>query len=425
MGVLAGGAARSAALGTLDTLSACGGMAGTDPAGRRWADRYDEAAAAAIRASQDVINACCVVAQLLEQTGFNYAHADAASAGVPPPDRTAYLGQLLSLSAPPPAAGATRVGPPTGWSLIQAAVGHAWPNGHQDRMRRAAAAWHDGACFLYDAAGYLADAVAQLAQQIAPETDDVIAVCNCVRDALEATAVTYKALGTACTEYAAQLDAARSSVEHELVDLLEWTAGIEVAGALLAVFTLGGSEVASQATVAARVGLTAGRVAGTLDRLAATAVAACDAVGLLAARCVEVARMLNPVLRLKRVAATVDTIELARASSAAQRAYLAELDGAATAASVDLAAVPTQAREEVLAALARARSGKVRFPGHDGKDFHNDPPLLPVGPAYTEWTAAAPGRRRGDIRVIFAGDEANPSAIYFWDHLNPPIKIGP
>ncbi len=73
-------------------------------------------------------------------------------------------------------------------------------------------------------------------------------------------------------------------------------------------------------------------------------------------------------------------------------------------------------------AIERAAAGKVRFPGHDGKPYLNSDGLLPEGD-YTAWTAAEAGAKRGADRVITEGDPANPSAIYYWDHVNPPVRI--
>lgn len=73
-------------------------------------------------------------------------------------------------------------------------------------------------------------------------------------------------------------------------------------------------------------------------------------------------------------------------------------------------------------AIERAAAGKVRFTGHDGKPYLNSDGLLPEG-EYTEWTAAEAGAKRGADRVIIEGDPANPSAIYYWDHVNPPVRI--
>lgn len=82
-------------------------------------------------------------------------------------------------------------------------------------------------------------------------------------------------------------------------------------------------------------------------------------------------------------------------------------------------------RTDINDAIQRAKSGKVRFPGHDGKVYNNSDGLLPRGGSYTEWTAAGSGSKRGADRVIIDGDPADPTAIYYWDHVYPPIRIGP
>jgi guanyl-specific ribonuclease Sa len=82
-------------------------------------------------------------------------------------------------------------------------------------------------------------------------------------------------------------------------------------------------------------------------------------------------------------------------------------------------------RSNVDDAIERASTGKVRFPGHDGKVYNNSDGLLPRGGNYTEWTAAQASAKRGADRVIIEGDPANPNAIYYWDHVNPPVRVGP
>jgi guanyl-specific ribonuclease Sa len=86
---------------------------------------------------------------------------------------------------------------------------------------------------------------------------------------------------------------------------------------------------------------------------------------------------------------------------------------------------PPDVRANVEDAIQRAASGKVRFPGHDGKVYNNSDGLLPGGGSYTEWTAAKAGAKRGAHRVIIDGDLAKPTAIYYWDHANAPVRIGP
>jgi RHS repeat-associated protein len=82
-------------------------------------------------------------------------------------------------------------------------------------------------------------------------------------------------------------------------------------------------------------------------------------------------------------------------------------------------------RSNVDDAIARAAAGKVRFAGHDGKVYNNSDGLLPRGGSYTEWTAASAGSKRGPHRVIIEGDPTSPNAIYYWDHVDPPVRIDP
>ena len=98
---------------------------------------------------------------------------------------------------------------------------------------------------------------------------------------------------------------------------------------------------------------------------------------------------------------------------------------AAKSGSSALDALSPAVRSNVDDAIVRAAAGKVRFPGHDGKVYNNSDGLLPRGGNYTEWTAAQAGAKRGADRVIIEGDPANPNAIYYWDHVNPPVKIDP
>jgi guanyl-specific ribonuclease Sa len=93
--------------------------------------------------------------------------------------------------------------------------------------------------------------------------------------------------------------------------------------------------------------------------------------------------------------------------------------------------IPPDVLKEVDDAIARAKIGTERFPGHDGKIWRDEESQLPSEPAgyYREWTAAPNQAGRGwdyPDRVIIGGDPAHPDAIYYWDHTdNPPIYIGP
>ena len=89
--------------------------------------------------------------------------------------------------------------------------------------------------------------------------------------------------------------------------------------------------------------------------------------------------------------------------------------------------LPQDVREQVVDAVERARTGKVRFQRHDGKVFENKAQSLPAKPYgyYHEWTAAATGQKRGPHRVIIGGDPKEPDVIYYWDHQHGYVQVYP
>jgi len=125
--------------------------------------------------------------------------------------------------------------------------------------------------------------------------------------------------------------------------------------------------------------------------------------------------------------ATPDLVGVAQHITAGQHwvrgpSQLRLASGHCVAAEDGVGALSGATQANVDNAIERAAAGKVRFTGHDGKPYLNSDGLLPEG-EYTEWTAAEAGAKRGADRVIIEGDPANPSAIYYWDHVNPPVRI--
>lgn len=329
------GAVQGAAQALTAGLSPLASMAGSDAAARGWAASYDQAAAAALGGAQDALNAALRLADLLERTGLNYAAAEADSAGhtragLPVGlcfgSRTVFLGTL------PSAAGGSGGGPP-GWGLVAHLVGYAWPDGHQDRLHRAAAAWHEAACGLYDASHLVADAVYAIAQQSSPETDTAIDACRGLRDTIEYLAELFKTLGAQCTDYARFLDRAHAEMGHELTSLLAWTAAIETGGALLSVVSLGVAEAPTQGAAAARIAATAARVGAILARLAGSARDGAAAIGRLPPRFAELSRSLRPLLSTRAVTAETRSVTL---SATTEQAALARLEAAARVPDVPL-----------------------------------------------------------------------------------------
>ena len=255
----------------LPDVLAGGGMAGDDPAGAQWSAGYDRAAPEAIQAAEDVINSCFRVSAMLAASARNYAHAEVASTvpGHPvDPTLTSAIASLpsqegitLASGVPPASAGAGSGHTPPGWHFIAHRLGgYVWPNGHQDRLRRAAAAWRSSASALEDHATAAAFVDLGPLRDRLPEGADIATVCNQLCDQLHAVARAHRGLARACSELAAHIDHAHTQVEHELVELIAWTGGIEAVGALASVFTAGIAEAPTQAGEAARIAATVTRV---------------------------------------------------------------------------------------------------------------------------------------------------------------------
>ena len=290
------------------TLDGCAAMAGSDPGGAAWASAYDPAARAALYAAQDAINAVHKLAAMLAQTARNYAAADAASSPLIVREAVAALPRVGSYFLPmcPVTVAGGSGGEPSGWGLIAGAVGWVWPNGHQDRLRTAAAAWRASAAAFDDAAGRVVDAAGPARTDRLPEAGDVRLVCSALADQLRALADVHRSLGLACDQLADHLDEAHHEVISELESLVEWTAGIEIASGLLSIVTFGGSEAVGQAGEAARISATAARVAAIIERFTALARTLASSVAVLAARADRVAGAMTGLLDVRlSVAVTV------------------------------------------------------------------------------------------------------------------------
>lgn len=257
-------------------LAGSGGMAGSDSSGMTWAAGYDRGAQAALAGAGSAVGAAGNVALRLHATGRNHAHADGAStsgggdSSFPAAPATA---AKPSVSVPS-AAGGDSGGEPTGWSLISGLIGHAWPNGHQDRLRAAATAWHTAATSLTAVADPIGAAAAKADAQDSPEAPAAAATCRDLSSTVPELVAVFDQLGNACSDYADHLDAAHHAVTTTLVALLAAVAGTQIAGAVASFFSFGAAEVPTQAAAAAEVDGAAAEIDATLAVLGTEATAA-------------------------------------------------------------------------------------------------------------------------------------------------------
>jgi hypothetical protein len=349
IGLEIAGRVQRAALGLLDGLAGSGGMAGSGPAGARWASAYDDSARLALATTQDVVNGCYQLAALLQQTGFNYSRAESSSTPggyEPMPDMTAYATCSVQLGRPPSASGPGGGGlTPPGWSLIEHGVRYLWPDGDQGRLRAAAAAWTAAALAIGDATLFVQDALECIAAQVTPELDAAMAACRAMDRHLWELIAGYRDLAGTCSRLAECIDRAHSEIEHELISLAEWTIGIQASGALLAWATFGISEIGAQSGQQARITATAIKVAAIIEELIAAAGAVAESISAMSARMVTISRDVNPLLTARIVVASTQRAEALPAMAAEARA-VQELTTAAAEADSLPALTTTRAQIE-------------------------------------------------------------------------------
>jgi hypothetical protein len=327
-------------------LDGCSGMAGTDDVGAGWASSYDSAASSAAEATCDLLNGCYRLAALLEQTGINYAAAEQASVpGAAVAVQKRYAGQWLDGLGPLPSAHGFGVPAPGGWSLLQHTIGRLWPDGHQDRLRAASDTWSRAGTQLLSLPVDIDCAVGALMLQRAPEVDAAVTVVNGIRAQVGELAAAYRRIGVACDAYAGHLDEAHHRIIEEVTSFVEWTAGIEAGGALLAAFTFGASEAAAQAAEAVEMARAGTAIARVIDGLSVAVGAVVGEIETVTAQLAVIVDAIRPVLARRieqvRLAAESDRGEIVigkllptqRADEAAattpESTALAELDQAA------------------------------------------------------------------------------------------------
>lgn len=315
----------AAALSSLGAaLGGCGGMAGGDPAGLEWARQYDAGAAAVLAASADAANGCGRLSAMFPQTARNWAAAEAAStAGHGSPELCALPCVVaVSVSPGPGAAGVGSVGP-SGWELIAHLVDCVWPNGHQDRLHRAAEAWDACALVLQDRSDFAATAAILAQLDRLPEADDMRTACWVMCHHLRDLASAQRSLAAACRAYAARLDSVHAQVIDELESLAEWSAGIQAVGALFSVFTAGVAQVPTHAVQASRIAACAARVSELIAGFVASARGLAATLPSVADLAESVALGLRPLLGTRLAVAGVTDVRALPSMTRAARMEMA------------------------------------------------------------------------------------------------------
>jgi hypothetical protein len=305
------GAASKALLNAFDD---CTVMAGGDAAGAAWSGSYDRVASATGQSLFDLEQSCVVIGSLLQQSGYNYGRAEAhsdVSGSIPlPPDRTTYSpAQGACVVFPSAAGGAIQL--PASLSVASDLLETLWPDGDPAKLLNAAAAWNAAAAALDAAQRLVNDGVYTISSQNAPEIENALTVCQSLSGSLTGIAEQCRLIAKACEVFSTQVDQAQADVINEVSGFIEATMVIELAGAALAVETLGIGEVGAQVGEGFEVANLLTRVGAIATKLLVAAraeVAAVTAVTL---------DTVNTGLRLilSRVPILADTVDVGRGAA--------------------------------------------------------------------------------------------------------------
>ena len=317
-----------------DRLGRYAGMAGDDATSAEFAAGYDAAAAEAVEGLHDVVDAYAALGRLTDAAGVNHAEADTAST-LPPrqpdpdpahasdhsgdhatdnatdngPGRHDAPAYATVLTAVLPSAlggdwGSGAGGPGGGlhlpaevrWVLDQI-EGFVWPGADVDRLRAAASTWLESAGNIGRLQTSCRLAAGQLARQTSPEIPLARAATTDLDTAIDDLATGCHALGTACGQYASDVEDQRVAIVTLVAQLLAESVIISGIGIVLAPVTGGISAAAAASINATRLGWLATRLAAVLARLRALAASVTATLNTLASSLTRIRTRLAPLRR--------------------------------------------------------------------------------------------------------------------------------
>lgn len=300
------------AISTLASAVGSGGaMAGSDSGGEGWAAQYDATAGPLLKAGADLGEAMGQMANLLNAALKNHEGADFGARLDGPPTMpqsdgdsdSSHWTETVLPASPPSAKGGT--GDLPGW--LHWVVGHLegllWPDADTGKLRNVGSAWTTASETIGSHVSNIDTASSLLGGQRSPEVADAKAAFVELKGHLSGLVEAYHQIGSACTDYAQQVDDHHRMMEDELASFIEWTLAIEAGGALLAVFTLGISEAAAQAAEAAEVANAASKVVRILTALLELARTAALTIAGVVTKAGEILAALKKFLSVKVVAA--------------------------------------------------------------------------------------------------------------------------
>lgn len=267
---LANGVAAQTYQGMTDALSGYGAMAGDDKTSDEFASGYDQAALDTMSCVRDLVGALAGLARITSATAANHRGANAASvySENPPvytggqyddlPDSTVTVGSFT----PPSAVGGDDPNTPEFWDMITDYLeGWTWPGADTGKLRTAGESWRRfGQILRQQLTPYLDSAISEIEPQRSPEVEIALQVTRGLLLELEQLEVHCGDLGTACEDYASQVESVRDTVTGILRDLAIEVGITAVASGILSFFTFGGAAAGGTAIAGWRLASAARKV---------------------------------------------------------------------------------------------------------------------------------------------------------------------
>ena len=295
------------------TLGSGSGMAGHDTGGAAWSAQYDQAAQPLVQAGCDLGEAMGQSANLLNASLKNHDGADyGARLDTPPqyqvdgsdgdPDPNHWTETLSPAQLPSSAGGVG--GEPGWWHWIASHLeGLFWPDADTGKLRAIGQAWTTAGDAVGGWAPVVDSAKFEIQLEKSPEIADAVGALAELSTHTTDLADAYRQIGTACNDYAKHVDEHHSMIEDELVSFIEWTAGIEIVGGIISVFTLGAAEAPTQAVEGAEVANAASKVVRILKALVELAKTVAETIGSILTKVTKILGDLKKFLNAKAIAA--------------------------------------------------------------------------------------------------------------------------
>lgn len=342
------------ALNTLaDALAASSGMAGGDQSGVQWAGEYDKAAGKLVDAASQLCDAFAKAANLTNTSLSNHDAADGGSIyggypgepAMPPEDKDPdHYGEGIYFTVP--SAKGDTGGEPGWWHWLASHLeGWFWPNADTGKLRTIGAAWRTAGQSIQWSDIYATTAATELGIEKSPEITVATKALNDLGKHCDTIGGAFIDIGNACDGYAKMVDDKHTEIENELQSFLEWTAGIEIAGGIVSIFTAGIAEAPTQAVEGAEVANAASKVVRLLGALL-DAVKGSEVVANVITRIEKVVPVLGRFLKAEK-----DVVEVEKAAAEAERAALID----------ELTANGVKFSEDKIVTIFRDSEGRVVF----------------------------------------------------------------